>query len=80
MNNHLLHHIYMNQKYRIALSLDMILIILGILYGLLYLAIKEYGGYLVAGLIQGLTIYDMMHYSFHHFRFTLPLRCIDQWY
>ena len=72
-STHLNHHVYMNAKHRVAMTL----------YMTLWALIKFYaGGHLVvgpiptkallAGVIHGANVYDLVHYAYHNLDLKFP--------
>lgn len=65
--SHLHHHVFMNQKFRIAQDLDRYAISTPISYLLLSIFLNiEKVNIIVSGIGLGSLVYDMLHYYFHH--------------
>ena len=80
-SQHLSHHVFMNSKYRVAMTL----------YHTIWSLIKFYcGGYLIvghvptasllAGVIHGANWYDFIHYSYHNLDLKFPMQWMQDWY
>lgn len=70
---HIFHHVYMNSKYRVAYTLYMTLGMLLGYYILFYCLVGTIPTKcILAAVLQGMNLYDWLHYSYHHYDLKFP--------